>query len=277
MSCPDCFKGTVHEGQPQGRVIKLHGLDTYVSEPTNGRAVKGIIVVIPDAFGWVFVNNKLLADHYADKGDYRVYLPDFMAGWSAPVWMLDTIRVMETPGNWFSKLINVPWLLYSLIPWYAMNRISASYPRVKTIFELLRRDEGSSLPVGAAGFCWGGKHVALLAAEVTKVNDKPLIDAGFTGHPSMLVMPDDVENIKLPVSFAIGDKDSHLPLEVAHKIRDIVEAKPLEQRGEMILYPDCNHGFCVRADISFEDVAKQAAAAEDQCIQWFNKQFKIED
>jgi hypothetical protein len=31
-------------------------------------------------FGWVFVNNKLLADHYADKGDYRVYLPDFMAG-----------------------------------------------------------------------------------------------------------------------------------------------------------------------------------------------------
>jgi dienelactone hydrolase len=122
MSCQDWFKGTVHEGQPRGRVIKLHGLDTYVSEPTNGRTVKGIIVVIPDAFGWVFVNNKLLADHYADKGDYRVYLPDFMAGklkslhlgpqfdakslsgWSAPVWMLDTIRVMETPGNWISKL-----------------------------------------------------------------------------------------------------------------------------------------------------------------------------
>jgi dienelactone hydrolase len=111
--------------------------------------------------------------------------------------------------------------------------------------------------VGAAGFCWGGKHVALLAAEVTKVNDKPLIDAGFTGHPSMLIMPNDVENIKLPVSFAIGDKDSHLPLEVAHKIRDIVESKPPEQRREMILYPDCNHGFCIRADISFEDVAKQ--------------------
>jgi dienelactone hydrolase len=170
---------------------------------------------------------------------------------------------------------NVPWLIYSLVPWYAVNRIGASYPRVKTFFELLRQDEGASLPVGAAGFCWGGKHVALLAADSTKINDKPLIDAGFTGHPSMLVMPDDVENIKLPVSFAIGDKDSHLPLEVAHKIRDIVESKPLEQRGEMILYPDCNHGFCVRADISFEDVAKQAASAEDQCIRWFNKQFNI--
>lgn len=61
-------------------MIKLHGLETYVSEPTGGRTVKGIIVIIPDAFGIEFVNNKILADHYADKGDYRVYLPDFMLG-----------------------------------------------------------------------------------------------------------------------------------------------------------------------------------------------------
>lgn len=116
----------------------------------------------------------------------------------------------------------------------------------------------------------------MLAADPTKINDKLLIDAGFTGHPSMLVMPEDIENIKVPVSFAIGDKDSHLPPEVTDRIREIVESKPVEQRGEMILYEDCNHGFCVRADITFEDVAKQAAAAEDQCIRWFNKQFKIE-
>lgn len=147
---------------------------------------------------------------------------------------------------------------------------------MKKFFELLRQNEGAELPVGAAGFCWGGKHVALLARDDTKTNDTPLIGAGFTGHPSMLLMPDDIENIKLPVSFAIGDKDSHLPLEVVSKIREIVEAKPEGQRGEVVLYTDCNHGFCVRADISFEDVAKQAAAAEDQCIRWFNRQFRIE-
>jgi dienelactone hydrolase len=157
-----------------------------------------------------------------------------------------------------------------------VNRIGASYPRVKKFFELLRQNEGAELPVGVAGFCWGGKHVALLAADDTKINDKPLFDAGFTGHPSMLVMPDDIQNIKLPVSFTIGDKDSHLPLEVVNKIRDIVESKPEEQRGEVILYADCNHGFCIRADITFEDVAKQAAAAEDQCIRWFDKHFNIE-
>ncbi len=80
MACADCFPGHVHEDTPRGTSIKLHGLDTYVSEPTGGRPVKGIVVIIPDAFGWEFVNNRILADHYADKGDFKVYLPDFMAG-----------------------------------------------------------------------------------------------------------------------------------------------------------------------------------------------------
>ena len=80
MSCPDCFKGHIHEGAPQGKMTKLHGLNTYVSQPAEGKPVKGIVIIIPDAFGVEFVNNKLLADHLVEKGDYKVYLPDFMNG-----------------------------------------------------------------------------------------------------------------------------------------------------------------------------------------------------
>lgn len=65
-------------------MIKFHDLDTYVVEPPEGRQAKGIIVIIPDAFGMQFVNSQLLADTYAMKGDYRVYLPDFMRGQSFP-------------------------------------------------------------------------------------------------------------------------------------------------------------------------------------------------
>lgn len=61
-------------------MIKFHGLDTYVVEPPKGTEIRGIIVVIPDAFGIEFINNKLLCDSYAAKGNYRVYLPDFMLG-----------------------------------------------------------------------------------------------------------------------------------------------------------------------------------------------------
>ncbi len=80
MSCPDCFQGHVHEGQLRGKITKVCGLDAYVSEPPDGRPAKAVVVMIPDAFGWDFANSRLLADRYADKGDYKVYLPDFMDG-----------------------------------------------------------------------------------------------------------------------------------------------------------------------------------------------------
>lgn len=80
MSCPDCFSGSIHEGQPKGQITKLHGLDVYVSSPPEGKPSKGIIIIVPDAFGWEFVNNRLLSDHYAEKGNFTVYLPEFMNG-----------------------------------------------------------------------------------------------------------------------------------------------------------------------------------------------------
>jgi hypothetical protein len=80
MSCPDCFKGHVREGKPLGKIEKVHGRETYIAEPPEGKPAKGIVVIVPDAFGLPFVNNQLLADHYAALGQYLVYLPDFMDG-----------------------------------------------------------------------------------------------------------------------------------------------------------------------------------------------------
>ena len=79
MSCHECFSGHKHSGDVQGTEAKLHGRDTYVSEPPMGTAVKGIVVIVPDAFGWKFVNNRILADHFAAQG-YRTYIPEFMDG-----------------------------------------------------------------------------------------------------------------------------------------------------------------------------------------------------
>jgi hypothetical protein len=84
MSCPDCFRGSIHEGNPKGEVTRIHGLDTYVSRPPNGTTPRGVVVIIPDAFGWDFGNSRLLADSYAEKGKFLVYLPDFMNGIFSP-------------------------------------------------------------------------------------------------------------------------------------------------------------------------------------------------
>ncbi|KAF4978010.1 hypothetical protein FZEAL_5555 [Fusarium zealandicum] len=273
MSCPDCFQGSVHNGQPRGNTIKLHGLDAYVVEPPQGKPVKGIIVVIPDAFGWDFVNCRLLADHYADKSDYKVYLPDFMLGNAAPVSMLDRMQVAMSPGNILSRAYNMIVAICCFIPFILRNRVGKSYPIVKGFFEQLRKEEGATLPIGAAGFCWGGKH-AILLAHGAQIDDRPLIDAAFTGHPSFLSVPGDFENIILPVSVAVGDKDNQLSLKQAESMKALIEAKPESARGEIRIYRGFSHGFCVRASMDAEGVAEKAEEAEDQCISWFNTHFK---
>ena len=78
--CKDCVSGFAHSGTPVGATSKIHGFNTYVSGPPAGSSPKGIVVIIPDAFGWEFVNTRVLADTYARKGSLVVYVPDFMNG-----------------------------------------------------------------------------------------------------------------------------------------------------------------------------------------------------
>jgi hypothetical protein len=74
------LQGHVHQGKPGGKVTTIHGLQTYVAAPPDGVTPKGVIVIISDAFGWDFINNRILSDNYAGNGGFIVYLPDFMNG-----------------------------------------------------------------------------------------------------------------------------------------------------------------------------------------------------
>lgn len=80
MACPQCFTGHINSGTPTGHWDTIYGLRTYVAKHAPGNSTRGIIVIIPDAFGFDFVNNQILADHYASAADFLVYLPDFMDG-----------------------------------------------------------------------------------------------------------------------------------------------------------------------------------------------------
>ncbi|KUI69748.1 Protein AIM2 [Cytospora mali] len=238
-----------------------------------GKTAKGIVVIIPDAFGIDFVNNKILADTYATKGDYKVYLPDFMLGHSCPSWILNTMTVLISPGNYLSKPHHFFWAMYGLIPWIIRNRPGKSFPIVKAFFEALRKEVGPSTPIGAAGFCWGGKHVVLLADPEHRVDDKPMYDAGFTGHPSFLEVPKDIQKIAIPISFAVPEKDNQISVpKDTDVISKIMEDKKESERGEVRVYQGCGHGFCVRADPTAEDglLAIRATEAEGQAIEWFH-------
>jgi hypothetical protein len=64
------------------KTIGIYSLSLDVARPPEGVTPKGIIVHIHDAFGWQFINNRLLSDSYAERGGYIVYMPDFMNGLS---------------------------------------------------------------------------------------------------------------------------------------------------------------------------------------------------
>jgi len=169
-----------------------------------------------------------------------------------------------------NQSVHVFWALYGFIPFIARNRIGRSFPVVENFFSELRKAEGANLPVGAAGFCWGGKHTFLLAR---KAGDQALIDAGFVGHPSFVDFPGDIEKLKLPLSIAVGDKDNQIPPKMAAEIKTMFEKESERGAREIRVYDNCGHGFCVRADATLKDSepVQQAAEAEDQCIEWFNK------
>lgn len=161
-----------------------------------------------------------------------------------------------------------------MIPFTFFNSPGKTYPGVKAFFEAVRSNEGSSLPVGAAGFCWGGKHTVLLSMEPDVAGVKPLIDAGFTGHPSMLEIPVEIEKIRKPISFAIGEFDIAVKTPHIEQIKVVVDKQEEAYKGEVKVYPGAGHGFCVRADHILKESASQASEAEDQCIEWFNKHFR---
>jgi len=154
-----------------------------------------------------------------------------------------------------------------------LNRFGKTFPVAKNFMTSLRQNEAAHLPVGVAGYCWGGKHTVLLC-EGFEVDGKPLVDVAFTAHPSFLSLYGEIEKLAVPVSFAVGDLDNRVSVEQAKKIESIVLEKPDGQKGECRIYPGYGHGFACRVDVKNYD-PKGAVEAEDQALAWFEKHFSL--
>ncbi|TVY27040.1 Hydrolase [Lachnellula hyalina] len=294
MSCPACFSGGVSKSHPTGTETSIHGLPTYVAQPADGVTPEGIIVFITDAFGWDFVNNRVLADHYAKRGGFLVYVPDFMNGNSLSPSVLALMDKIMEPGSWLTTVVYKPaYVLQAAIrtiPWLIKTRVSVSKPRVFAYVQALRTSpppfRTDDLKIGAAGFCWGGKHAILLAhdtpssrvqrhpSQLTSTSStlSPLIDCCFTAHPSSIDVPADVDAITIPTSVAIGDSDMALKTPLIQQMKRILEDK---KRGdhEVVVMEGAKHGFAVRTHPDDVHEMECAEKAEVQAVEWFGKWF----
>lgn len=144
-------------------------------------------------------------------------------------------------------------------------------PRVTNFLTELRKAEGARLPLGVAGFCWGGQHVVHLVTEVPS-SSKALVDVCFTAHPSALSFPKDIEGIRKPFSVAVGDKDPLMTPDQARETETVLRKNNVEH--EVVIYEGAGHGFSVRIDRTNPKQTEQALQAEKQAIKWFTKHFE---
>jgi len=135
MVCRDCFRGTIHDhAVPKGVLQDLYGYKTYVSMPANTPSPKSTIVFFCDAFGLNLPNNKILADHYADKTGCRVLTPDIIPGGGVPEStmhaMNDTFRAVPSWWSYANPLMyaSKAWAILKFAPVFIPFMLRAAAP-----------------------------------------------------------------------------------------------------------------------------------------------------
>ncbi|KAK7606867.1 dienelactone hydrolase [Phyllosticta paracitricarpa] len=278
-----CVAGEIHTGTPAGRVEKVHGLDCYIAEPPAGTSPKGVIIVLPDVFGWASPNSRILADSYAEKGPFKVYLPEVQAGKSFPIDLLASIHAMEATGlaAAVSRAYHMARVAAYWMPFAYANTEDAVRARLYPFIGALRQ-EHADLAFGIAGFCWGGFWAFKLAHDRAEdrvdVNGAklPLVDAAFAAHPSLMKIPDDIEAIQKPTSVAAAAIDARYPKEDVDRTREILERKmqlDAGQKHEVVWYPGCHHGWAVRGNPEDPKEGEAGIRAELQAMEWFAARF----
>ncbi|KAK1828019.1 protein AIM2 [Podospora conica] len=280
--CRDCFTGRVLEDAIlTGTEQTVHGLPTYVTGPGPG-ASRGIVVILPDAFGYALNNTRALADAYARRVPCTVYVPEFMAGNAVPAWAMTNLDFRPPPtASLPSRLFQRTWAIAQVIPPFLRFvytcRPSVARKRITDFLRAVRTGTSPPPAVGVAGFCWGGFFAVELthegsSNEIVGVGGEviPLIDCAFTAHPSLLKIPRDVERVSRPLSVANGEDDEFMGRRKMEVLRGVMEGKG-EERYEVVVYPGAKHGFAVRRD--WEDEVQRGAkeGSEDQAVRFFGR------
>jgi dienelactone hydrolase len=152
-------------------------------------------------------------------------------------------------------------MIWSGVPWFFWHRQSVTIPIIKSFFQILRT-ENPDLKIGVAGFCWGGRYALLLGQE--HFSDMHLVDAVFTGHPSLVSIPKDVEAPYCPTSVAVAGMDSVFSTKMAAKVEELWKERAEEVKTEIIIYEGAKHGFCVRGNMKVEQEKKDMENAIQQ-------------
>ncbi|KAH9857271.1 alpha/beta-hydrolase [Lenzites betulinus] len=244
--CDDCVKGVRHEGEPEGKIEKIGGVECYVGTPTGEYAKDKVVLFLTDVFGLPLVNNKLLVDDFARNG-FRTIAPDLFQGEPLPENALnDTSFDRE---GWMSRHTPASWK-----------------PDMDAVVSALQA-EGVTW-IGTTGYCFGAPPAWYLAL---KGSSKVTVVA----HPSRLQIPADLEEYrdkcKAPLLINSCEVDSQFPIEAQAKADAILGEGKFAPGYERTYWDGCTHGFAVRGDMSNPKVKAGKEGAFAATVKFYKK------
>ncbi|KAJ7099938.1 dienelactone hydrolase endo-1,3,1,4-beta-D-glucanase [Mycena belliarum] len=245
--CSNCFQGVTHDGTPEGKIDKLGGVECYIATPTVDYPKDKVVLFLTDVFGLALKNNLLMADDFARNG-FKTIVPDLFNGDPrAPLFGPDAPPVDREK-------------------WRAAHGPAQTRPPIDSVITALNTEGVTS--IAATGYCFGARYVVDLAFD-------GLISVAALSHPSMLVVPADLEKYAAvstaPLLLNTCPVDPVFPLEAQAQADAILGGGKFTPWYKREHFEGCQHGFAVRGDMSDPMVKAGKEGAFKASVEWFMK------
>ncbi|KAI9836843.1 MAG: hypothetical protein M1819_001008 [Sarea resinae] len=262
-------------------------MGVYITKPSDyPHSPSKLLLLLTSGTGIHSVNNQLQADKFAGEG-FLVVMPDQFAGDPAP----SSGTGPQTYESHNPSLIEQVKLRaaetaksFVLDMWLARHTPEKVMPLLQNVIEGAKEEFADAVASGdglyAAGYCFGAKYVLLLAGERSDaamwgqapkdeeeglVSSGPLIKAGAIAHGT-LIMREDFETLKSPVTIACVEDDSLFPDALREECRQLLESRKTEH--EIKVYSNVPHGFAVLGEYNDQKIQDAQASAYDQMLSW---------
>jgi dienelactone hydrolase len=175
--------------------------------------------------------------------------------------------------------------------WLARHTPEKVLPILHKVLDAAKEEFADAIANGGgiyvAGYCFGAKYALLLAGENPdsvlwsalsaqpeatpgqpeegKVRKGPFVKTAAVAHGTQ-VTPDDIGNVKVPVSIICVEDDPLFSDEIRKKGEDLLEKSGVEH--EVKVYPGVPHGFAVLGDYADEKIKQAQSQAFAEMLGW---------
>ncbi|KAB5518015.1 dienelactone hydrolase [Coniochaeta sp. 2T2.1] len=239
-----CLRGSIHSGEPKGKIEQFEGIDTYVATPDAATSNGNVLLFFSDAFG-LHINNFLTMDAFAACG-YLTLGIDYFAG--------------DPVSNHSKTPLNDP--SFDFEAWKTKHMNSADDIAAKWVQHVKAKyGRAGEAKFACVGYCWGSRFVC------RQLSETGICKVGAIAHPSFM-NESHVLNIDAPVFFSVPNTDQLFPPQQRNRTVEILTTG--KKRFNLQIFSGVGHGFASRAFLSdpYEKWAKEQSFRS--FVAWFD-------